>query len=69
MRSLRALLNDSDAQDFGKAVDRIKTLIFSGSYRRDPDAWTSRRRPRKAWPSGCPLGALPTARPSRTSSC
>jgi len=39
MRALRALFDSGDAQGVFKAVDRIKTSIFSGSYRRDPSAW------------------------------
>lgn len=38
MRSLRGLLAD-DATSFAAAVHRIKSSIFSGSYRRDPSAW------------------------------
>ena len=39
MRTLRSLYSGRDAQGLANAVDRIKTSIFSGSYRRDPNAW------------------------------
>lgn len=39
MRTLRSLFSGRDAQGLANAVDRIKTSIFSGSYRRDPNAW------------------------------
>lgn len=38
MRALRELLAD-DPASFSSAVHRIKSSIFSGSYRRDPAAW------------------------------
>lgn len=39
MRSLRDLLSGGDAPGLANAVQRIKTAIFSGTYRRDPTAW------------------------------
>src|SRR5205085_3442854 len=39
MRSVRELVSGGDAQGTATAVNRIKTAIFSGSYRRDPSAW------------------------------
>jgi arginine decarboxylase len=39
MRALRGLAQDRDAQGVSNAVDRMKTSIFSGSYRRDASAW------------------------------
>ena len=39
MRSLRDLQSGGDAQGMATAVNRIKSSIFSGSYRRDPSAW------------------------------
>jgi arginine decarboxylase len=39
MRSLREIVSGGDAQATATAVNRIKTAIFSGSYRRDPSAW------------------------------
>ena len=39
MRTLRDLQSGGDAQGMATAVNRIKSSIFSGSYRRDPSAW------------------------------
>lgn len=39
MRALRDLVAAEDATGLSNAVHRIKTSIFSGSYRRDPSAW------------------------------
>jgi arginine decarboxylase len=64
MRTLRGLLNDGDAQDFSKAVDRIKTSIFSGSYRRDPDAWNIEEEAEESLAERLPPGAADsTAKP------
>ncbi|MFI4928523.1 MAG: decarboxylase, partial [Burkholderiales bacterium] len=39
MRPLRELVSGGDAQGLATAANRIKSAIFSGSYRRDPSAW------------------------------
>src|SRR4051812_45859317 len=39
MRPVRSLFDSRDARGLASAVDRIKTSIFSGSYRRDAKAW------------------------------
>ncbi|MET0542174.1 MAG: decarboxylase, partial [Variovorax sp.] len=39
MQSVKALLTQKDLAAFANAVHRIKQSIFSGAYRRDPDAW------------------------------
>ncbi len=39
MRSLRDLVSGGDAPGLATAANRIKSSIFSGSYRRDPSAW------------------------------
>jgi arginine decarboxylase len=60
MRTLRGLVNDGDAQDFSKAVDRIKTSIFSGSYRRDPNAWNIEEEAEETLGERLPPGAADT---------
>lgn len=39
MRSLRELFDSNDAKALAGAVLRVKSSIFAGSYRRDPNAW------------------------------
>ncbi|MBK6008520.1 aminotransferase class I/II-fold pyridoxal phosphate-dependent enzyme [Ramlibacter ginsenosidimutans] len=39
MRTVRELVSGGDAQGLATALNRIKSSIFSGSYRRDPSAW------------------------------
>lgn len=39
MRTLREQLSGGDGAGLAASVQRIKTAIFSGTYRRDPNAW------------------------------
>lgn len=64
MRSLRGLLAGKEAQGFANAVDRIKTSIFSGSYRRDPNAWNIEEEAEESLGERLPPGAMEvTAKP------
>jgi arginine decarboxylase len=64
MRSVRGLLTSKDAQGLANAVDRIKTSIFSGSYRRDPNAWNIEEEAEESLSERLPPGAAEgTAKP------
>jgi arginine decarboxylase len=57
MRSVRGLLTGKDAQGLANAVDRIKTSIYSGSYRRDPNAWNIEEEAEESLAERLPPGA------------